>query len=223
MKTPWNNLSHHFDTHRPDADPGVVSNLSQLCTILDPILGATAPAARILDFGCGAGQLCQWLHERGFNVVGFDVAEKMIEVALKTSSKEIKFVSGDTAEISAYAPFDFIVSSMVFQFIPDPEATFSLFKKFLRPGGAFLFSVHHADYVWHKTNSHTRFEDLDQKSGTATLILSDVSVKTYVRTESEYRTFCERVGFRVQKVWKSEPYSDGTPSKFLTILALEKE
>ena len=42
--------------------------------------------ARILDAGCGTGVLSRMLDERGAEVVGVDISEKLIEVAKNRSS-----------------------------------------------------------------------------------------------------------------------------------------
>ena len=49
---------------------------------------------KTLDIGCGAGRVTIPLHERGFQVVGMDYAEKMIDVA-RALNDSIDYRVGD--------------------------------------------------------------------------------------------------------------------------------
>lgn len=48
----------------------------------------------IVDLGCGTGAQCITLHGKGFDVTGVDMSPKMLEVASKKSSPEIKYIRG---------------------------------------------------------------------------------------------------------------------------------
>lgn len=67
--------------------------------------------ARILDAGCGTGLLSRMLDERGAEVVGVDISEKLIEVAKNRSSlnKNIEYFAGDMKEQS-FGNFDYIIA-----------------------------------------------------------------------------------------------------------------
>ena len=67
--------------------------------------------ARILDAGCGTGVLSRMLDERGAEVVGVDISEKLIEVARNRSSlnKNIEYFAGDMKEQS-FGHFDYIIA-----------------------------------------------------------------------------------------------------------------
>ena len=67
--------------------------------------------ARILDAGCGTGVLSRMLDERGAEVVGVDISEKLIEVAKDRSNlnKNIEYFAGDMKEQS-FGNFDYIIA-----------------------------------------------------------------------------------------------------------------
>ena len=67
--------------------------------------------ARILDAGCGTGVLSRMLDEKGAEVVGVDISEKLIEVAKNRSSlnKNIEYFAGDMKEQS-FGNFDYIIA-----------------------------------------------------------------------------------------------------------------
>jgi ubiquinone/menaquinone biosynthesis C-methylase UbiE len=51
----------------------------------------------VIDVGCGTGALCSVLREKGLSVTGVDPAEKMLDIARKTTQGEnIRFVKGST-------------------------------------------------------------------------------------------------------------------------------
>ena len=66
---------------------------------------------RILDAGCGTGVLSRMLDEKGAEVVGVDISEKLIEVAKNRSSlnKNIEYFAGDMKEQS-FGNFDYIIA-----------------------------------------------------------------------------------------------------------------
>ena len=67
--------------------------------------------ARILDAGCGTGVLSRMLDERGAEVVGVDISDKLIEVAKNRSgpNSRIEYFSGDMKEAS-FGNFDYIIA-----------------------------------------------------------------------------------------------------------------
>ena len=66
---------------------------------------------RILDAGCGTGVLSRMLDERGAEVVGVDISDKLIEVAKNRSrsNSKIEYFSGDMNEES-FGNFDYIIA-----------------------------------------------------------------------------------------------------------------
>ena len=66
---------------------------------------------RVLDAGCGTGALSRMLDERGAEVVGVDISDKLIEVAKNRSgsNSNIEYFSGDMKEES-FGNFDYIIA-----------------------------------------------------------------------------------------------------------------
>ncbi len=54
---------------------------------------------KIIDFGCGTGALCSVLHQKGFEVIGVDSAQKMLNIAMnKLENKSIKFINASVID-----------------------------------------------------------------------------------------------------------------------------
>ena len=97
---------------------------------------------RILDAGCGTGVLSRMLDEKGAEVVGVDISEKLIEVAKNRSSlnKNIEYFAGDMKEQS-FGNFDYIIAmdSLIHYYAEDVMSSLVDFSN--RANKSVLFTV----------------------------------------------------------------------------------
>ncbi len=100
------------------------------------------PGYAVLDVGCAAGRDTRILKGMGFNAVGVDLAEKLIEIA-RVENPDLKFVLGDMRKL----PFDdesyqAVWASAVLHHVGKSEmpAVLHEFWRVLAPGG--LLYVH---------------------------------------------------------------------------------
>ena len=104
--------------------------------------------ARILDAGCGTGVLSRMLDERGAEVVGVDISEKLIEVAKNRSSlnKNIEYFAGDMKEQS-FGNFDYIIAmdSLIHYSTEDVISSIADFST--RANNSVLFTVIPSTFV----------------------------------------------------------------------------
>lgn len=101
-------------------------------------LGVT-PGSRLLDVGCGAGQLALIAAKSGAKVTGCDIATNWIEKARSRAAAEgleITFEQGD-AESLPYDDdqFDVVVSLVGAMFAPRPDLVAAELTRVCRPGG----------------------------------------------------------------------------------------
>lgn len=101
-------------------------------------LGIT-PGTRLLDVGCGAGQLALIAARAGAKVTGCDIATNWLEQARTRAAAEgleITFEEGD-AEALPYedAQFDAVTSMFGAMFAPRPELVAAELTRVCRPGG----------------------------------------------------------------------------------------
>jgi SAM-dependent methyltransferase len=97
------------------------------------------PGTRLLDVGCGAGQLALIAARAGAVVTGCDIATNWIEKAKLRAAAEglnITFEEGD-AEALPYkdAQFDAVTSMFGAMFAPRPELVAAELSRVCRPGG----------------------------------------------------------------------------------------
>ena len=104
--------------------------------------------ARILDAGCGTGVLARVLDERGAEVVGVDISDKLIEVAKNrsTSHRNIEYFVGDMKEQS-FGNFDYIIAmdSLIHYSTEDVISSIADFSS--RANNSVLFTVIPSTFV----------------------------------------------------------------------------
>lgn len=102
---------------------------------------ATAPA-RVLDLGCGAGNLSSVIRDRwpGADVLGVDSSAEMIAHAREVDP-DGRYEVGDVATWIPDAPYDVIVSNAMFQWVPDAFEVIARLLRAVQDGGAFAVQV----------------------------------------------------------------------------------
>ena len=98
-----------------------------------------APATRMLDVACGAGQIAVPAARSGVRVTGVDLAANLVEQARRRAAAEsldARFDEGD-AEALPYEDdsFDLVVSLIGAMFAPRPERVAAELIRVCRPGG----------------------------------------------------------------------------------------
>jgi len=103
-----------------------------------------AGARRVLDVGCGEGQVARLAIECGADlVVGVDPTWAQVEVAAqrggaahygRAAAAQLPFGPGE---------FDAVVACLVFEHIREVDAAIAEVARVLRPGGRFLFFLNH--------------------------------------------------------------------------------
>ena len=108
---------------------------------------------RVLDIGCGTGQLALPLARRGYDVVGVDISEAMLRIATEKAdpswSLDLQVGKAESLEFPD-ASFDAIVISKLLQHVGEWKAAVTEMVRVARPGshiihvnetGAFRHSV----------------------------------------------------------------------------------
>ncbi len=120
--------------------------LAQRVILFAQSLATSAPPpAKVLDLGCGTGNLAAALAERGYNVIGTDIAEGMIRQArMSFPSAKVDWQLLPVNWTRLPVPdgsLDAVVSSSVFEYLPDLRHAFSECARVVRPGGYLLLTV----------------------------------------------------------------------------------
>jgi len=95
------------------------------------------PGERILDVGCGTGQLTSDIARSGAAVTGLDKSPEMLAEARK-NYPDLTFVAGDAASFQFAEPFDAVFSNAALHWVKDAESAVRSIAQALRPGGRFV-------------------------------------------------------------------------------------
>jgi trans-aconitate 2-methyltransferase len=93
------------------------------------------PAMRVVDLGCGTGELTAILHERlgAAETLGLDSSPSMLAKAAPREG--LRFEHGDIAEFASEGQWDLVFSNAALQWVPGHEGLFVALRRALRPGG----------------------------------------------------------------------------------------
>lgn len=98
-------------------------------------------AQRVLDVGCGDGQVSRLAAKLGAQVVGIDPTWNCVRVAGERGSNVAR--AGAAALPFADASFDAVVACLVFEHIRDVDQAIAEVARVLQPGGRFCFFLNH--------------------------------------------------------------------------------
>lgn len=101
-------------------------------------LSKLKPGAQIVDLGCGSGIFTQLFQQRGYDCIGLDLSQKLLQLG-KLQEPTIHYLQGDVEAL----PFsdnslDMIVLSCLVHHLPDPTLSASEVFRVLKPKGQFV-------------------------------------------------------------------------------------
>lgn len=115
----------------------------------------------VVDLGCGTGTLTELLYRKGYDMIGVDNSESMLNVAMDKraeSGDEILYLLQDMRELELYSTVGTVVSvcDSVNYILEEDELrqVFSLVNNYLYPGGIFIFDFN-TDYKYREVIGDT--------------------------------------------------------------------
>jgi len=206
-----------------------------------------APAAEILDVGCGYGRHAIELVQRGLNVTGLDLSLPLLLRAAEEAQKRslsVNFVHADMREMPFDQKFDGAYCMLTSFGYFDEEANLRVAEgiaRALKPGGRFLLDIVNRDYIvndlptriWWEGVGCVVLEEVDFNFHTSRVVTrrsivfedgrqveQEISVRAY--SLHELGRLLRQAGFRVLDISGSMaargPFFGGT-SKNLLILS----
>jgi SAM-dependent methyltransferase len=171
----------------------------------------------VLDYGCGAGRSTRFLKRHGFDAVGVDVSEEMLDQARsKDGSGEYHHIPSGHLPFQDSA-FDLVFSSFVFlevSSIEEIERILGEMKRVLRKDGVIIFvtasmEASHGDWV-SLSYAFPENERPLRSGDTVKLLIEgiDVVLHDYYWTDDDYTRAAERAGLSLVQLHKPLGSSD---------------
>jgi len=95
------------------------------------------PGMRVVDLGCGTGDLTRVLHEHleARETLGLDSSAAMLARAASLAGRGVRFAQGDIQSYAADGGYDLVFSNSALHWIPDHASLFPRLRAALATGG----------------------------------------------------------------------------------------
>lgn len=168
-----------FDTHLvalTSSDPGYISVINPASQSIYSYLtdyvrqfseqrfGKQIQEIKILDWGCGKGQVSYFLKKRGADVVSCDVEKNSVDSALGVQATPI--ITDSKIEVvplkhESQIPFedksfDVVLSFGVLEHVPRDQESLNEIHRILKPGGLFFCFFLPYTFSWTQRLAHSR-------------------------------------------------------------------
>ena len=169
---------------------------------------AAGDPGRLLDWGCGFGQVTALLRHKGVDVVAFDYREGInaptIEPLERFSEIEVHLSPDPIGLPFEDGSFDTVLSCGVLEHVQDPDASLDEIHRVLRPGGTFFV-----------TNLPNRYSYTERIARLLGLYYHGQLPNDRVYTECTARELLERHGFTVRELRHAHmlPLTLGGPAR----------
>ncbi|MDE7277049.1 MAG: class I SAM-dependent methyltransferase, partial [Lachnospiraceae bacterium] len=100
----------------------------------------------VVDLGCGTGTLTELLAAKGYDMIGIDNSQEMLQIAMEKRARsglDILYLQQDMREFELYGAVGAVISvcDSLNYLLTEEEllSTFLLVHNYLYPGGVFIF------------------------------------------------------------------------------------
>jgi SAM-dependent methyltransferase len=136
-----------FPGYRPRESLSGLRARAQRSTFAGLLDRAIAGDARVVEVGCGTGQMCLFLSRADRVVVGADLTRGSLKLGAAAARRfglgRVRFVETDLRRPGLKPrAFDVVYSAGVVHHTPDPRASFAHVARLTRPGGIIVVGVY---------------------------------------------------------------------------------
>ena len=178
---------------------------------------------RAVDFGCGAGRSTRFLRSLGFETVGIDISERMIQRALATDpGGDYRLIEEGRFDQLGTGGYDLVLCAFTFDNIPTLERKVGLFTSLgglLNKQGRIVSLVSAPEIYTHEWASFSTMdfpENRQARSGdTVRIVVTDIddrrAVEDVLWTDEAYQQVYQEAGLEPVETHKplaheSEPF-----------------
>jgi trans-aconitate 2-methyltransferase len=155
------------------------------------------PSMRVVDLGCGTGELTRALHEtlRAAETVGIDNSETMLLKSDAFEGEMLHFEQGDIEGFVGDRPFDLIFSNAALHWVPDHPALLRRLTGFLAVGGQLAVQM-----PANEGHASHRIAAEVAKEAPFAETLSGYTKPRHVLQPAEYASLLHALGYKRQHV-----------------------
>jgi SAM-dependent methyltransferase len=116
----------------------------RLIRLADAVSIHVPAGGKVLDLGCGTGELARFLSAAGFRVTGCDISASMLAGAVAAPGGTVEWVRLNLDwQVLPFpaAAFDAVVASSVLEYVSSPSQALAECARVLRPGAVMLATV----------------------------------------------------------------------------------
>jgi len=148
---------------------------------------ANLSGKKVLDIGCGAGQITDYLTQKGFEVIGLDFSHKLLKIA-KRNFPNSKFILADICEYEQNEQVDGIITKDVLFHLSDENLVSVLqkFRRMIKPNGNLCIIMD----MPKEAGEQIFVEELDEKH----------QIYYNYLTPEKLRDLLEKTGFNIENI-----------------------
>ncbi|MEO0332470.1 MAG: methyltransferase domain-containing protein, partial [Bacteroidota bacterium] len=148
---------------------------------------------KILDLGCGTGELTEQIAQLGAKVIGVDQSEEMVEQA-RRQYPTITFYTQDATQLSNLPQFDAVFSNAALHWMKDAPEVLKQVYQHLKPSGRLVAEL------GGKGNIAQIISAMNRQRAKLGYPVIDISEQWFFPSVGEYSSLLESEGFEVQQV-----------------------
>jgi ubiquinone/menaquinone biosynthesis C-methylase UbiE len=197
----YNNFSYYYDELTQNVN--YQKRAEYFHKLIEKFGGNTK--GTLLDIACGTGSISEEMAKLGYDVIGTDISEGMLNIALDKkfdSGLNIQYVKQDMRELDMYGTLDNILcvldSLNHLPTLEDIQKTFERVSLFTEPDGLFIFDMNtiykHKEilsdnaYIYETDNVFCAWENFYSQEGNRV----DITLNFFERGEKDsYRRYIE--------------------------------
>ncbi len=155
------------------------------------------PGMRVVDLGCGTGDLTQRLHRElaARETVGVDSSATMLAKSAQFVAEGLRFEAGDVRDFHAAEPYDLVFSNATLQWLPGHEDVLRRLTGAVAAGGQLAVQVP----ANHDHPSHVIAAEIAAEEPFRTALAGYVRTPAVLAPE-RYAVLLEQLGYREQHV-----------------------
>lgn len=106
---------------------------------------------KLLDVGCGNGQMLLFFKSKGYSVTGIEYSNKIFKILKKEKKfNRIKITNEDITKKRGRETYDFVLASDVIEHIKDDYTALGNLFSFVKPGGILIITVPAFSFLYGK-------------------------------------------------------------------------